>query len=235
MIRRLLYGAAMAAVVVVCEVASWMLFDDGDDDATEKLPARVRPKLPPWATPIPLPKNLKDHHWSGFPGPFCLDCGIPSKLDLCVAIHEDDCTRIECKDGPCLSEPNPNCGQCKAPPKPLHQNARGLWAYETHEEFLALYGLHADAATPSPVVIEATKPPTIKPPVVKDTFTQAFCSTCDHPQVAHQDDEGKCTRRLCACKRFNDADKIRRETPMPCIDPTKMNGYADQFGGSDYP
>ena len=66
---------------------------------------------------------MKPHHWSGFPGAYCLDCGEECRVELCVAEHtEDDCKKPEHVDGSCPSPWKPeSCGQCKSrsvEPKP---------------------------------------------------------------------------------------------------------------------
>ncbi len=70
------------------------------------------------------------HHWSGWPGAFCFDCGADDNNELCVATHSVGITCVEghvmceqrhkmkdCsehKDTECLrKKPNPNCPQCK--------------------------------------------------------------------------------------------------------------------------
>ena len=32
---------------------------------------------------------LMGHNWSGWPGAFCLNCGIPDPLEECIAVCED--------------------------------------------------------------------------------------------------------------------------------------------------
>jgi len=56
--------------------------------------------------PFELPPGA--HRWSGWPGAWCLDCGIEDPLEACVANHEHgvdedgmpDVSKM-CKPGPC--------------------------------------------------------------------------------------------------------------------------------------
>ena len=41
------------------------------------------------------------HFWSGWPGAFCLDCGLDDPTEYCVANHDDNCERPECRAGEC--------------------------------------------------------------------------------------------------------------------------------------
>lgn len=46
--------------------------------------------------------KLQPHRWSGWPGAWCLDCGIEDPSEHCIAVHDfDTCTRPECKHMPC--------------------------------------------------------------------------------------------------------------------------------------
>lgn len=51
---------------------------------------------------------MTEHRWSGWPGAWCLDCGIEDAQERCVSLHEDGCTRPECQNGPC---PEPGSGR----------------------------------------------------------------------------------------------------------------------------
>ncbi len=75
-------------------------------------------------------KETREHHWSGWPGAFCLDCGADDQFEICIAEHSVCITCIEghtqcqelhemqqcSKHKPidCTrTKSNPNCGQCK--------------------------------------------------------------------------------------------------------------------------
>jgi hypothetical protein len=43
------------------------------------------------------------HRWSGWPGAWCLDCGIEDPREICLADgHDDDCQLSGCTPGDCL-------------------------------------------------------------------------------------------------------------------------------------
>lgn len=56
----------------------------------------------------------KPHHWSGWPGAHCLDCGCEDPIEVALAdgaIPDD----IEVTHEPCLGGWHPDtCGQCRA-------------------------------------------------------------------------------------------------------------------------
>jgi len=61
----------------------------------------------------------KPHHWSGWPGAHCLDCGIEDPAEICLADrHGDNCTRKECQHTPCTMS-NMLCPQCHPPESTL--------------------------------------------------------------------------------------------------------------------
>lgn len=54
----------------------------------------------------------KQHNWSGWPGAYCLDCGVECAAERCIAeahgpvdSYDDTppCTRPECRNGPCTA------------------------------------------------------------------------------------------------------------------------------------
>jgi len=55
------------------------------------------------------PKNEEKHRWSGWPGAWCLDCGIEDQREICLADHSlknvYDCT---IHVNPPCSEPGSN-------------------------------------------------------------------------------------------------------------------------------
>lgn len=53
------------------------------------------------------------HRWSGYPGAWCLDCGIEDQLELCIATHM---TLAVCVEGHSL------CNEHAAPRCPVHTN-----------------------------------------------------------------------------------------------------------------
>lgn len=46
---------------------------------------------------------MTQHRWSGWPGAWCLDCGVEDALEICVAEHNDSIMCIEghvqCQEG----------------------------------------------------------------------------------------------------------------------------------------
>jgi hypothetical protein len=45
------------------------------------------------------------HRWSGWPGAWCLDCGIYDPLEECIAVHD---VEGDCPDHPSTLCPEPN-------------------------------------------------------------------------------------------------------------------------------
>lgn len=44
---------------------------------------------------------MSEHRWSGWPGAWCLDCGIADPIEECLASHEDDEEKfVPCPDHP---------------------------------------------------------------------------------------------------------------------------------------
>jgi hypothetical protein len=44
---------------------------------------------------------MSAHRWSGWPGAWCLDCGVEDPREACAADHPFDCARPACVPGPC--------------------------------------------------------------------------------------------------------------------------------------
>jgi hypothetical protein len=44
------------------------------------------------------------HHWSGWPGAYCLDCGAQDRTEVCVADGHD----LECENPGCINLRCPN-------------------------------------------------------------------------------------------------------------------------------
>lgn len=46
---------------------------------------------------------MSDHRWSGWPGAWCLDCGLEDQGELCSATHDDGDVCVEghvlCEEG----------------------------------------------------------------------------------------------------------------------------------------
>lgn len=42
---------------------------------------------------------MTEHRWSGWPGAWCLDCGIEDVVELCIVEHVQPC---DCSNGDCL-------------------------------------------------------------------------------------------------------------------------------------
>lgn len=66
------------------------------------------------------------HRWSGFPGAWCLDCGVEDALELCIAVHDESLKCIHGHDM-CLEPDHPpnRCkehvnGPCPTPGEGLH-------------------------------------------------------------------------------------------------------------------
>lgn len=49
----------------------------------------------------PEEKQPSGHRWSGWPGAWCLDCGMKDPTEYCQANHEQPCNRDECDPGDC--------------------------------------------------------------------------------------------------------------------------------------
>ena len=60
----------------------------------------------------------KPHRWSGWPGAYCLDCGVDDKTEWCLADHPhlaiEDVPCLEHRNGQCMSETSkdPLMGGC---------------------------------------------------------------------------------------------------------------------------
>ena len=60
------------------------------------------------AAPLPTDERPIDgHRWSGWPGSWCLDCGISDPTEVCIVIHDEGCKHAECDPGSC-PEPGSN-------------------------------------------------------------------------------------------------------------------------------
>lgn len=62
---------------------------------------------------------MKPHHWSGWPGAFCLDCGASDANEEALANDPDFdpfVEPLEDRNGPCAADPRTDglCGQCEA-------------------------------------------------------------------------------------------------------------------------
>ena len=60
---------------------------------------------------------MSEHRWSGWPGAWCLDCGIEDAREICVGVHSEG---LICIDGhyvceqshplrECAEHTNPSC------------------------------------------------------------------------------------------------------------------------------
>lgn len=60
---------------------------------------------------------MSDHRWSGWPGAWCLDCGIEDQTELCLAVHDFP---LECVKGHplCLDHEPKICPEHVNPPCP---------------------------------------------------------------------------------------------------------------------
>ena len=79
----------------------------------------------------------RPHHWSGWPGAYCFDCGMEDQMEICVGecggrwAECSTCSGEGCKrccgtgldpdwrcdihsNAPCPGAHNPNCPQCVA-------------------------------------------------------------------------------------------------------------------------
>jgi len=59
---------------------------------------------------------MTQHRWSGWPGAYCLDCGVEDQVEYCLAIHNVGITCVEghfmCEEHPlnqCSEHVNPPC------------------------------------------------------------------------------------------------------------------------------
>jgi len=62
---------------------------------------------------------VSEHRWSGWPGAWCLDCGAPDVMEVCVAEHNDSLICVE-GHGLCTEHPANVCkvhvnGPCPEP------------------------------------------------------------------------------------------------------------------------
>ena len=62
---------------------------------------------------------MKPHHWSGWPGACCLDCGCEDPLEIALADNKEEEVLQHMEDNPgdyqCPAPIRPiSCGQCKA-------------------------------------------------------------------------------------------------------------------------
>lgn len=63
------------------------------------------------------------HRWSGWPGAWCLDCGVEDPVELCAADgHPMDCTQEKCQPTEC--------------PEPNSHNHDPYWEAEQRDERL---------------------------------------------------------------------------------------------------
>jgi len=46
---------------------------------------------------------MNDHHWSGWPGAYCVDCGIEDQTEICLAEHD---VILYCTNGHWLPDVN---------------------------------------------------------------------------------------------------------------------------------
>ncbi len=54
---------------------------------------------------------MAEHRWSGWPGAWCLDCGVPDPMEICLAVHPEVCldsSQRYCPDHVETSCPEPN-------------------------------------------------------------------------------------------------------------------------------
>jgi hypothetical protein len=60
---------------------------------------------------------MKEHRWSGWPGAFCLDCGVDDQMELCIATHDVGITcihgHVQCEENhpmqKCTEHKNEEC------------------------------------------------------------------------------------------------------------------------------
>lgn len=56
---------------------------------------------------------MKQHHWSGWSGAYCLDCGCEDPREMMLA-DGFDLDEIPCEEGVCEGDAHPDeCGQCR--------------------------------------------------------------------------------------------------------------------------
>ncbi len=53
---------------------------------------------------------MSDHRWSGWPGAWCLDCGVEDRGELCLAIHS---ISVTCVSGHTMCEQNHTMQRCE--------------------------------------------------------------------------------------------------------------------------
>ena len=53
---------------------------------------------------------IRPHRWSGWPGAFCLDCGVPDPIEECIASECGVWTDCDCVRG--LSDTGERCENC---------------------------------------------------------------------------------------------------------------------------
>jgi hypothetical protein len=55
---------------------------------------------------------VKPHHWSGWPGAYCLDCFSDDENEIALANEPDYLDNPTDRNGPCPGPYNIYCGQC---------------------------------------------------------------------------------------------------------------------------
>lgn len=85
------------------------------------------------------------HQWSGWPGAFCLRCGIEDAAELCLAEHETLITCVQghlmCQEGhqlqTCSEHQNPPCAPNRPSltPRDLTLILAGLRMFQNHLHF----------------------------------------------------------------------------------------------------